>query len=39
MTYVDGISLERSGAVPITDIGSYIAANAPIVLVDSYNFV
>lgn len=35
MTYVDGISLQRSGAVPITDIGSYSAANAPIVLVDA----
>ncbi len=35
LTYVAGIDLERSGVAPITDIGSSLEAEAPIVLLDA----
>lgn len=35
VTYVPGIDLSRSGAAPITDIGSSLRADQPIVLIDA----
>jgi hypothetical protein len=35
LTYVDGIDLARSGAVPITNLGAYLATDAPIVVIDA----
>ena len=35
MTYVKGLDLERSGAVPVTDIGSYTRRDQPVLLLDA----
>ncbi|MSX02493.1 MAG: hypothetical protein F2813_04950 [Actinobacteria bacterium] len=35
LTYVDGIDLARTGAVPITNIAAYTAKQAPIVVIDA----
>ena len=35
LTYVPGIDMAASGAVPITDIAQYSKANAPIVVIDA----
>ena len=35
LTYVEGLDLAKTGAVPITNIGAYMAKNAPIVVIDA----
>ncbi len=35
LTYVEGLDLVKTGAVPITNIGAYTAKNAPIVVIDA----
>lgn len=35
MTYVKGLDLEKSGAVPVTDIGSYSRRDQPVLLLDA----
>ena len=35
LTYVEGLDLAKTGAVPITNIGAYTAKNAPIVVIDA----
>jgi len=35
MTYVKGLDLDRSGAMPVTDIGGYARGDQPILLLDA----
>ncbi len=35
LTYVEGLDLKKTGAVPITNIGAFAAKNAPIVVIDA----
>ncbi|CAB4339579.1 unannotated protein [freshwater metagenome] len=35
LTYVEGLDLVKTGAVPITNIGAYTAKNAPIIVIDA----
>ena len=35
VTYVPGLDLKRTGAVPITDIGAYAGRDAPVVVIDA----